>query len=415
MRKQFYWRLLIVAVLAVLAGLVVWPNATKIPALDQYTLHEGLDLKGGTQLTYQLDTTGIAKDQTQDAIDSVQNVITNRVNGLGVSEAVVQPGTADGVHTLIVQLPGVNDIDQAKSLIGTTAKLEFWEQSGTDQTGNPSWQPTELTGNNLKHAQVAFDQQTGNPYISLSFDADGAKQFGDITKRNLGKPVAIVLDNQLVTEPTVQSEITSGEAQITGQFTVLQAKTLAIQLNAGALKVPLNLIEQQTVGATLGATSVRESLLAGMIGLALVMLFMVLYYGGIGVLASVALALYTLFMIALIQAIPITMSLAGIAGVILSIGMAVDANILIFERMKEERREGKSVSLAVDDGFRRAWQSIRDSNVSSLITAAILYATTSGLIRGFAITLALGIGISLFTAIFVTRTFLKLALRERKG
>lgn len=419
MRRRFFWRLCIVILLAVVAGLVVWPNKTGVTVLDQYSLHEGLDLQGGTQLVYALKTDDIPADQVNDAVESVRTVITNRVDSLGVSEALVQPGKADGVNTLLVQLPGINDIDQAKALIGTTAKLEFWEQVATTDpqiaatTGG--WQPTELTGKNLKRAQVQFDQQTGNPYIGLAFDADGAKLFGEITKRNIGKPVAIILDNQLLTQPTVQGEISSGEAQITGQFTVPEAKNLVIQLNAGALPVPVELIEQQTVGATLGDESVKASLLAGVIGLALIMLFMVLYYGYIGILASVALALYTLFTAALIEAVPITMSLAGIAGIILSIGMAVDANILIFERMKEERRDGKSVGLAIDEGFRRAWHSIRDSNVSSLITAGILYFTTTGLVRGFALTLALGIGISMFTAIFVTRTFLKLALRERKG
>ena len=424
MKRMYLWRLVVIILLAIVAGLIIWPNNTGIKFLDQYTLHQGLDLKGGAELVYGLDTSSIPAAQLSDAIESVRAVISQRVDQLGVSEALVQPSKAGNTNTLIVELPGVSDVDQAKQLIGTTAKLEFWEQdatqSATDTTQTPQvsdaptgWKVTDLTGKNLKKAQVQFDQQTSKPLISLTFDSDGAKLFDDITKRNLGKQVAIALDGQPITSPVVQSEISSGEAQITGSFTVDQAKNLAIELNAGALPVPVSLIEQQTIGATLGADSVKASLLAGVIGLGLVMIFMVLYYGTLGVLASIALALYTLFIAAFIEAIPVTMSLAGIAGIILSIGMAVDANILIFERMKEERRAGKTVGLAIDQGFQRAWQSIRDSNVSSIITASILYFTTTGLVRGFALTLILGILVSMFTAIFVTRTFLKLALREK--
>ncbi len=411
MQRAFWWRLLGIVLLATLAGLIVWPNPTGLRGLDQYTLHQGLDLKGGTQLVYGLKTNDVPADQVPNAIESVRTVIGQRVDSLGVSEALVEPGRSGSTNVLNVSLPGISDIESAKALIGTTAKLEFAEIDST--TGTPKL--TELTGKNLKRAQVQFDQQTNQPQVSLTFDADGAKLFGEITKRNLGQSVAILLDGSPITTPVVQSEISSGEAQITGDFTVLEAKNLAIALNAGALPVPVELIGQQTIGATLGADSVKSSVAAGLIGLALVMLFMVLYYGLNGLIASVALALYTLFIASLVEAIPITLSLAGIAGIILSIGMAVDANILIFERMKEERRAGASMRQAIDEGFHRAWQSIRDSNVSSLITAAILYFTTTGLVRGFALTLALGILISLFTAIFVTRTFLKLALRERRG
>ena len=408
MRRAFWWRFGVIVLLGLLAGAIVWPNRTGIKILDQYSLHEGLDLKGGTQLVYSLKTSDIPADQVSSAIESVRTVISQRVDSLGVSESVVEPGKSGTTNTLNVSLPGISDIETAKSLIGTTANLEFAEQDPT--TNGP--RVTALTGKNLKRAQVTFDQQTGAPQVSLTFDSDGTKLFGEITKRNLGQQVAILLDGVPVTTPVVQSEISSGEAQITGNFKLAEAQNLAIQLNAGALPVPVELIGQQTIGASLGADSVKSSVAAALFGLLLVMLFMVLYYGASGLLASVALALYSLFIATLVEAIPITLSLAGIAGVILSIGMAVDANILIFERMKEERRAGATVSRAIDDGFRRAWQSIRDSNVSSLITASILYFTTSGLVRGFALTLALGILVSLFTAIFVTRTFLKLALRE---
>ena len=420
MKRTYLWRLVVIVILAAIASLIVWPGNTGIKFFDQYSIHQGLDLKGGAELVYGLDTSKISADQLNNAIESVRTVITQRVDQLGVSEAVVEPSKAGNTNTLIVELPGITDIDQAKQLIGTTAKLEFWEQDSTSTQASVNsdapagWKVTDLTGSDLKSALVQFDQQTNAPQIGLTFNSDGAKLFDDITKRNLGKQVAIALDGQPITSPVVQSEISSGQAQITGSFTVAEAKNLAIELNAGALPVPVNLIEQQTIGATLGADSVKASLLAGVIGLGLVMIFMVLYYGFLGVLASIALALYTLFIAAFVEAIPVTMSLAGIAGIILSIGMAVDANILIFERMKEELRAGKTVGLAIDQGFKRAWQSIRDSNVSSIITASILYFTTTGLVRGFALTLILGILLSMFTAIFVTRTFLKLALREKK-
>jgi preprotein translocase subunit SecD len=418
MKRALYWRLSMIVVLALVAGLIVWPNQTGVRFLDQYSLHEGLDLKGGTHFVYALKLDGVAHDQVEAAVESARAVIANRVDQLGVSEAIVQPSRAGDTRTLIVELPGVTDLEQAKQLIGKTANLEFWEPSTdpVDQTEAgtlPGFKRTTLSGKHLKSAAVEFDQQTNEPQIKLLFNADGATLFGEITGRNVGQPVAIVLDGQPITVPTVQAEISSGEAQITGDFTLQQAKTLAIQLNAGALPVPVELVEQRTVGATLGTESVTSSVLAGLIGLGLVMVFMILSYGWLGVIASIALTLYTVFTAALIESIPVTLSLAGIAGVILSVGMAVDANILIFERMKEERRAGRPMGRAIDEGFHRAWQSIRDSNVSSLLTASILYFTTTGLVRGFALTLALGIVVSMFTAITVTRTLMKLTLRER--
>lgn len=416
--RQHAWKLVGILFLATLAGLIIWPGSTGIKLLDQYTLHEGLDLKGGTHFVYALQLDDIAADQIDAAVESARAVISNRVDQLGVSEAIVQPSRAGETRTLIVELPGVSDIDQAKQLIGQTAHLEFWEPS-TDEADQsetsplPGFKRTDLSGKHLKTASVEFDQQTNEPQIKLLFNGDGAKLFGEITARNISQPVAIVLDGQPITVPVVQTEISSGEAQITGDFSLQQAKTLAIQLNAGALPVPVELVEQRTVGATLGIESVTSSVLAGLIGLVLVMLFMVISYGWLGVIASVALTLYTGFTTALVESIPITISLAGIAGIILSIGMAVDANILIFERMKEERRAGRPMGRAIDEGFHRAWQSIRDSNVSSLLTASILYFTTTGLVRGFALTLALGIIVSMFTAITVTRTLMKLSLRER--
>ncbi len=270
------------------------------------------------------------------------------------------------------------------------------------------WKNTGLSGKDVQHAQLEFDSTSGRPEVLLTFNDEGKKMFGEITKRNVGKPVAIFLDGQPISIPRVQQEITDGSAVISGNFDFKEAKLLAQRLNAGALPVPIRLLSQQTIGASLGQDSLQKSLRAGLIGFLIVAVFMILYYRLPGLLASLALAMYTAFSLALFKLMGITLTLSGIAGVILSIGMAVDANILIFERMKEERRNGRPLESAVSEGFKRAWTSIRDSNVSSLITCAILYGFTSSSVRGFAVTLALGILISMFSAITVTRTLLRL-------
>jgi len=272
---------------------------------------------------------------------------------------------------------------------------------------------TDLTGANLRRAEVQFDQNTGEPQVSIQFDADGTKKFADLTQKNLQKPLAIELDGEIISAPTVQTVIENGEAVITGKFDIQEAKKLAIELNAGALPVPITLVEQRNIGATLGSESVQKSLVAGLIGLLLVGLFMIIYYRLPGFLATLALIIYTLIVLALFKLIPVTLTLAGIAGFILSVGMAVDANILIFERTKEELATGKTMGLALEEGFKRAWSSIRDSNFSSLITCVILYYGTTGLVRGFAVTLVIGILISLFTAITVSRTFLRIFVGTR--
>lgn len=276
----------------------------------------------------------------------------------------------------------------------------------------PEFVNTGLTGQHLKRAQVNFDPTTGTPQVSLQFNGDGTKLFAEITKRNLNKSVAIYLDGQPISIPTVQSEITTGEAVITGSFTLQEAKQLATNLNAGALPVPIKLVSQQSIGASLGQSSVERSLGAGLLGLALVSLFMILYYRLPGLLAVCALFFYALIVLAIFKLWPITLTLPGIAGFILSIGMAVDANVLVFERTKEELRLGKPAVPAIEEGFRRAWLSIRDSNMSSLITCFILAWFGTSIIKGFAITLAIGILVSMFTAITVTRTFLRLIARD---
>ncbi len=278
---------------------------------------------------------------------------------------------------------------------------------------------TNLSGKNLKSATVEFNPNTGEPQVNLQFDGEGAKLFGEITKQNVGKTVAIYLDGSPISTPVVQQEITSGSAVISGNFKIDEAKTLARRLNAGALPVGISLVTQQTVGPSLGKVSIARSFFAGLVGLVAVAIFMIAYYRLPGLLATVALVLYTLIVLAIFKLWPITLTLAGVAGFILSIGMAVDANILIFERTREEIRSGRPLKSAIDEGFKRAWLSIRDSNVSSIITALILAWFGTSIIKGFAITLAIGILVSMFSAITITRTFMRLTsgawLEKRHG
>lgn len=370
----------------------------------------GLDLQGGTHLVYQADTQKIAAADRAAAVDATRVNIEKRINLLGVSEPLIQTSKVGNDYRIIVELAGVSDINQAINTIGQTAQLEFFEPKFATASSQKDFSPTGLTGKDLKLAQVQFNQgnsnAAGQPVVSLSFNAEGTKKFADITTRNIGRPVAIVLDNNLVTAPIVQTAITDGQAIISGNFTVDTAKNLAIELNAGTLPVPIKIIAQQNVGASLGSESILKSVVAGAIGLVIIALFMVVNYGLKGLLADIALLIYILVSVALIKLIPITLTLAGIAGLILSIGMAVDANILIFERVKEEIRWGRPLNSALELGFHRAWNSIRDSNMSSLITASILFWFGSGSVRGFALTLIVGIIVSLFTSITVTKSLL---------
>ena len=378
---------------------------------------KGLDLQGGTHLVFQADMKDIPEADRSEALTSVQQNIERRVNYFGVSESVVQTSQSGSDYRLLVDLPGVKDINQAIDLIGQTAVLEFWEQNPDEKAASASGEfflKTDLTGKDLKRATVQFDNNTSQPVVGLEFNSDGAKKFADITKRNVSKVVPIVLDGTPVSTPSVEEPILSGSAVIKGTFTVEEAKKLTVQLNAGALPVSVKLIEQRNVGASLGNESVGKSVRAGFIGLSMVMLFMLFYYGKLGLLANIALVVYGLITLALYKLIPVTLTLPGIAGFLLSVGMAVDSNILIFERMKEERRMGKPVKVAMEIGFGRAWDSIRDANVCTLITAFILFnpfgwnfLNVSGMVRGFALTLALGIFISLFTGIVVTRTLIR--------
>jgi len=389
------------------------------------SFRRGLDLQGGTSITLRANMKDIGSGQRKDALESAKEVIERRINFFGVSEPVVQTAQINSDYRIIVEIPGVTDVNQAVSLIGQTAQLSFWEEGasksgelsakelplGVSQVLGQNAQKTELTGKDLKSAAVTFNQNTGVPQVQLTFTSEGAKKFAAITGRNVGKIVGIVLDNMLVQAPRVNEAIVAGTAEITGQFTIEQAKALQIQLNAGALPISLSVLEQRTIGATLGDQTVHKSLIAGAIGFLVIVVFMIALYGQLGVIASIALIIYTLLTLSVFRLVPVTITLAGIAGFILSIGIAVDANILIFERMHEEMRKGKSELASIDLGFSHAWASIRDSNIASLITSSVLMIFGTGIVRGFALTLAIGVIISLFSAITVTKTLLRIVYR----
>ncbi len=406
-------------------GSVNLPHFPKIP------FRLGLDLEGGTHLEYEADLSDIEFGERGEAMEGIRDVIERRVNIFGVAEPVIQ--VAKG-NRLIVELAGIKDVSQAIQMIGETPYLDFRQerpeeerealleaQEKGDQEAlmkDPYFVVTPLSGKQLKRSQLQFDSQTYKPTIGLEFNDEGKKLFTELTRENVGKRLAIYLDGVPISIPVVQEVITGGRAVISGDFTVEEAKLLTRRLNSGALPVPIKLISQQTVGASLGKISLAKSLLAGLIGLIALALFMIFYYRLAGVLAVVALAIYIsivlgVFKLSTFSPWSITLTLAGIAGFILSMGMAVDANVLIFERMKEEMRSGKSLSGSISEGFRRAWPSIRDGNVSTLITCFVLYVFTTGMIKGFAITLSIGIIISMFSAMVVTRSLLKLFVGTR--
>ncbi|MFA4890472.1 MAG: protein translocase subunit SecD [Candidatus Paceibacterota bacterium] len=378
----------------------------------------GLDLKGGVHLVYQADMSGIKPEEISDAMAGLRDVIERRINLFGVSEPLVQveqkgilETAANREQRLIVELPGVTDVNQAIRMIGETPFLEFRLENPNieikdDTKLNEAFLATPLTGRFLSKATLEFDQMTYTPQISLEFTDEGGKIFAQITKDNVGKRLAIFLDGAPISIPNIREEIKEGKAQITGQFTPQEAKTLVQRLNSGALPVPISLISQESVGPTLGEKVLNNGIKAGTFGIILVVIFLIIWYRLPGFLAILALGIYAAIILALFKLIPVTLTAAGIAGFILSVGMAVDANILIFERMKEEKRSGKTISAAVSEGFERAWLSIRDSNVSSLITSVILYWFGTSMVKGFALTLFIGILVSMFSAIIVTRTFL---------
>ena len=409
MQNKSYWILAGIIAITIIAGLVVWPSGPTF--FGRKSMKLGLDLRGGVQLTYTLDTSQLGDKTPEQAQRGVIDVINRRINTLGVAEPVIQGTNVGGKPGVLIELPGVSDVEKAKSLIGQTAQLVFKELDDKGQ-----FVPTALTGAHLQKANATVQSQGkgaqgfqgATPVVELSFDSEGAKLFKEITQKNLQKPVAIELDGQTLSSPTVQTVIEDGQAIITGIPTISEAKDLANLLNAGALPVPIKLASENKIGATLGVNSIESSLMAGILGIILICIFMFVYYRRAGFLAIIGLGVYGLISLALFKLIPITLTLAGLAGFIFSVGAAVDANVLVFERLKEEIKLGKEINTAIEESFKRSWSSIWPSNVASLITAAILYYGTSGMIRGFAVTLAIGILVSMFTAITVTRTLLRI-------
>src|SRR3989338_6233490 len=402
--------------------------------LNLFPWRFGLDIQGGTHLVYRADMSNISTPDQASSMEAVRDVIERRVNLFGVSEPLVQieksGSSTGGERRLIVELAGIKDINLAIRLIGETPFLEFKEERPTDDreailkdkeengpraTEDPFFVSTALTGRFVKKATLDYDQTTFQPVIGLELTDEGGEIFAKLTRKNIKKQLAIYLDCAPISAPVVQEEITGGKAQISGTFTPQEAKELVGRLNAGALPVPITLISQQSVGASLGEELLQQSAFAGIAGFIAISLFMVFWYRLPGVLSVLALSFYATIVLSIFKLIPVTLTSAGIAGFILSIGMAVDANVLIFERLKEELRKGKGLEEAIQEGFGRAWTSIRDSNVSSLITSYILYWMGSSMIQGFALTLSIGILVSLFSAISVTRTlFIAASTRRMK-
>ncbi len=417
-RKNLIWLLTFVVLLSIAAGVFVYPKQF---GAKYRPWRLGLDLIGGSHLTYEVDMKDVVDKDRESVANGLRDVIEKRVNLFGVSEPQVVVAKTGETYRLLVELAGIKDIAAAIKEIGETPFLSFAEveydikNKPEGEANLPSnFLPTPLTGRYVSGAQLTFDTVTGAPQVSISFNDEGAKLFEEITGRNVGKPVAIFLDNQLIEMPVVQQKIAGGKAQITGKFTVPAARQLVARFNAGALPAPISLVSQETIGASLGADSLKKTLYAGFIGALAIMLFMILYYRSLGFFASIALAVYIVLTAGVFKFFGVTMTLAGIAGFILTIGMAVDANILIFERQKEERKKGVSRISAITEGFARAWPSIRDSNVSTMITAVILYYATAGFVRGFALTLLIGVVMSMFSAITVTRAILGTFIRPEK-
>ncbi len=384
----------------------------------------GLDLQGGSHLLYGADVSNIDPSEINDSMSALRDVIERRVNLFGVSEPLVQveqtgifSASDTKEYRLVVELPGVTDLNQAVAMIGQTPFLEFKterdikgqeaileaQKNGESIYEDPYFISSDLTGRYIKKAVLEFDQTTFQPKVGLEFNKEGEDLFAKLTKDNVGKKIAIYLDGAPISVPVVREEITSGTAEISGGFTAQEAKLLVGRLNSGALPVPIELISEQGIGATLGGDTLMKGIRAGIYGIIAVAIFLILYYRLAGVLAVASLAVYTVLMLFIFKIFGFTLTSAGIAGFILSVGMAVDANVIIFERIKEELKSGKMAQGAISDGFSRAWLSIRDANISSIITAVILFWFGTSLVKGFALVFGLGVLISMFSAIIVSK------------
>jgi protein-export membrane protein SecD len=428
-------------------------NVAPRESLQKYALKLGLDLQGGTHLVYKADidklatsTRANAKD-VSDSMEALRDIIDHRVNLFGVAEPLVQVEQSSFLSSnskeqrLIVELPGLTDVDKAVAMIGATPVLEFKLERPTAErdailkaqdeyrkaaeeakkNGLPPPSPTnpllleevyvstELTGRYLTKAELQFNNSAGglnDPRVGITFNDEGKALFAKITRENVGKQLAIYLDGAPISAPNIREEISSGNAEISGNFKLEEAKQLVGRLNSGALPVPIELLSAQSIGATLGGEAYVAVVKAGVLGFFVVVCFMIFWYRLPGLIAGISLSIYAAIMIAIFKLMPVTMTAAGIAGFILTIGMAVDANILIFERMKEETRKGRALHDAMLEGFARAWTSIRDSNLSSIISAMILFWFGTSVVKGFALVLGIGVTVSMFTALTVTRTLL---------
>jgi len=449
------WKTRIIAVLFLVLGIGLGSYVLTTEKDQSNPFKLGLDLRGGSYLVYKADTKEIAEIDVNTSMDSLRDVIERRINAFGVAEPNVQTEThtlgGDTEERLVIELPGVTDLDQAVEMIGQTPFLEFRVEASEEEKlrieselealsaqqvegqdadvdtliklaalEDQYYIPTDLTGKYLEKSQLQFNQggvQNGGslqaqPIITLSFNKEGADLFEKITSENVGKTIAIYLDGILVSAPRVNTAIAGGQAIIEGNFSIEEAKTTVGRLNSGALPIPIELISTNTIGPTLGQGAVDAGVRAGIIGFIIVALILIFWYRLPGLIAVVALGVYTAIMLWIFKFIPVTLTSAGIAGFIISIGIAVDANILIFERLKEEMKTGKNIYESTEIGFVRAWASIRDANISSIISAIILFWFGTALIKGFALTFGIGIIISMFTAVTVTR-FLLLSITHK--
>lgn len=416
-------KLLLIIGLFLVTLYVSLPNEYKGFTKPQYKfkipdLLFGLDISGGSRLVFEADTSKLNGVDKKEALNGLKNVMERRVNLFGVSEPNVQLSNFGGRDRVVVELSGIKEMDKAISVIGTTAQLQFVEIIG--EGDNAEIKETDLSGADLSRASLVFDQNNGQPAVAIEFTPDGAKKFEDLTGRNVGKALPILLDGVPVSSPSVSEKIVGGKAQITGSFTVEEAKNLVTELNAGALPIPVTLVEQEIVGPTLGADSINKSVVAGLVGVGGVLLFMLIMYRGLGLVANFGLIIFALITISLYKLFGIVLTLPGIAGFLLSVGMAVDSNILIFERFREEKGQ-RNIRDALEVSFGKAWDSIRDANIATLVASFILanpldlnFLNTSGPVRGFAITLALGVLISLFTGIVISRNLLRIFVKEKK-
>lgn len=430
----------ITTILILIAGLLIgnfiYSTETQ-SGLERFEFKLGLDLDGGTHLTYRADTSEINPVEVDEAMTALRNTIERRINIFGVSEPIVQVekggvfSESQDENRLIVELPGVTDVTEAIDQIGQTPTLEFRLEKGTTTPVNQfnlnatsteeviaqirdQYEPTGLTGSQLERSQLVFDQVSGQPNISLNFNNEGQELLSEITANNRGKVMAIFLDGVLISDPVIQSEIPNGQAVITGSFTPEEARDLVRNLNLGALPIPVELIETQTIGPSLGAETLEKGVEALLIGLGIIFAFLIALYRVRGIVASFALIIYVLIMLLLFKLIPVTLTSSGLAGFILSIGMAVDANILIFERIKEELKSGSGKYDAIKEGTAKAWTSIRDGNITSIISAIVLYwLSGTSVVQGFALVFGIGVLVSMFTAVVVSKTFL-LALTNKR-